>query len=122
MARDQWEIDNVYVERARLQVKATRTSIADPRSTMEESRRILARSQELLRRIHQKESSAPDAGDNLHRERVRKAVLAHGPDHQDKTKAEAMAKEIGEGRADRRNHPEEEARTSPTKESRVGFV
>jgi hypothetical protein len=30
---------------------------------MEESRRILARSQELLRRIHQKESSATDAGD-----------------------------------------------------------
>jgi hypothetical protein len=64
MAMDRWEIDNVYVESARLQLKATRTSIADLRSTMEESRRILARSQELLRRIHQKESSAPDAGDN----------------------------------------------------------
>lgn len=55
---DPWEIDNVYVESARLQVKATRTSIGNLRSTMEESRRILARSQELLRRIHQKESSA----------------------------------------------------------------
>ncbi|RWP40167.1 hypothetical protein [Mesorhizobium sp.] len=48
-----WQIDNVYVECARLQVKATRTSI-NLRSTMEESRRILARSQELLRRIHQR--------------------------------------------------------------------
>ncbi len=65
---DPWVINNVYVERSRLQVNATRTSIANLRSTMEESRRILARSQELLRRIHQKESSATDAGDdNLHR-------------------------------------------------------
>lgn len=60
---DPWEIDNVYVESAGLQLKATRASIANLRSTMEESRRILARSQELLRRI-QKESSDPDAGDN----------------------------------------------------------
>ena len=55
---DPWQIDNVYVESARLQAKATRTSIAGLRSTIEESRRILARSQELLRRIHQQESCA----------------------------------------------------------------
>jgi hypothetical protein len=60
---DPWQIDNVYVECARLQVEATRATIAEMRSTMEESRRILARSQELLRRIHQTESSAtPDEG------------------------------------------------------------
>ncbi|SJM28991.1 hypothetical protein BQ8482_110921 [Mesorhizobium delmotii] len=74
---------------------------------MQESRRILARSQNLLRLIHQKESSAPDAaGRNLHRERIRKAhwrtVLTT------KNKAKALAERDRRGRTDRRNHAEGE--------------
>jgi hypothetical protein len=95
---DPWQIDNVYVESARLQLKAMRTSIANLRSTMEESRRILARSQELLRRIHQQESCA------IQMQATTTYIVSVFEKHwrtaltpKDKAKAEAMAKEIGEG-------------------------
>src|SRR5688572_9586771 len=86
-------IDNLYVESARLQVKATRTSIANLRSTMEESRRILARSQELLRRIHQRKVPPQMPATIVFEKQHWRTVLTA----KDKAKAEAMAKEIGEG-------------------------
>jgi hypothetical protein len=62
-------LDNVYVESARLQVKDMRTSIANLRSTMEESRRIIS---SIPRTVAPHPSTGKlrhtDAGDdNLHR-------------------------------------------------------